>query len=73
MQDVLSTKVRSAIGNGLNTLFWLDRWILEEQLINFVVYEINLVDKFKCVREHWDMNSGWQWDKLNGGAFRSSV
>lgn len=50
--DLLFKGIRRSIGNGKSILFWGDRWIMEEPLINFATFEINIVESFKCVVDY---------------------
>lgn len=54
-----------AVGNGLETLFWLDNWLFNESIINFAIAEVDIVEKFKLLMDYWSSIFGWNWDKLH--------
>lgn len=57
---------RAMVGNGDSIQFWLDKWVVSEPLINLAMGEVGLVEKYKMVRDYWDVNEGWNWSILEG-------
>lgn len=44
-KNILSSNVMVVIGNGKDTLFWLDSWLLNEPIINYALIDIGVVEK----------------------------
>ncbi|XVF81675.1 hypothetical protein PTKIN_Ptkin15bG0174300 [Pterospermum kingtungense] len=63
---ILSKGTRSLILNGRDTLFWTDKWLMEEPLMNFLLSEFSSQDVYKRVSDYWVPRVGWNWDMLNG-------
>lgn len=57
---ILDKGIQSLVGNGRKIHFWLDKWLINEFLINMAQVEISLVEKYKMVSEYWDEIAGWR-------------
>lgn len=65
VNEVLTSNVMVAIGNGKKTLFWMDNWLFNEPIFNLALRNIELVDKYKLMKGYWDSNMGWKWEALH--------
>ncbi|XVF55710.1 hypothetical protein PTKIN_Ptkin06aG0058800 [Pterospermum kingtungense] len=63
---ILSTGTRSLILNDRDTLFWIDKWLMEEPLMTFLLSELSVQDVYKRAWDYWVAEVGWNWDMLNG-------
>ncbi|XVF52676.1 hypothetical protein PTKIN_Ptkin05aG0037300 [Pterospermum kingtungense] len=63
---ILLKGVQLLVGNGQSTAFWLDHWLFNEPMVNFLVRDIDIVDKHRMVCEYWLENEGWNWNLLDG-------
>lgn len=59
---VLFEGMRMAVGNGLNTLFWDHKWVLNKPLSYVVTQPIPPELEGATVDDMWDKDFGWKWE-----------
>lgn len=52
--------------NEKNTLFWKDRWLMEEPLLNGLTKDITRKEEMRRVHEYWIKRRGSNWHELEG-------
>ncbi|VFQ81409.1 unnamed protein product [Cuscuta campestris] len=62
--QLVGTSFIHKINSGTETKFWLDTWVGEEPLINFIQDVGALRNMHAAVADMWDDMSGWKWDHL---------
>ncbi|XVE58507.1 hypothetical protein DITRI_Ditri04bG0175000 [Diplodiscus trichospermus] len=65
-QSVLSKGIKPAVRGGNNTYFWLDAWLVEQPLINYMQGDISLQNMYKMVWDYWEPGVGWKWELITG-------
>lgn len=51
---------------SLNTEFWLDVWVGNQDSKEFLIYENPLVDLHIKVVDYWLPGEGWNWTMMEG-------
>ena len=64
--SVFHMGIRCLVTNGRDTSFWLDVWITNEPLKNYLLHDINLIDMYKTVYDYWIQGIGWNLEVLQG-------
>lgn len=55
---------RLRVGNGKHVQFLLDKWLMNEPLINLILAPIDLAKQYRVVRDYWSVDEGWAWLSL---------
>lgn len=58
---VLGEGMRVAVGNGLKTLFWDHKWVMNQPLSDVVTQPIPMELAGASVHDMWQPNLGWKW------------
>lgn len=61
---VLCEGTRVAIGNGLNTLFWVHKWATSAPLDSMVTHALPEDYASIKVADMWEEGQGWKWDSF---------
>ncbi|XVE84379.1 hypothetical protein DITRI_Ditri17bG0007700 [Diplodiscus trichospermus] len=71
--SIIGKGIRALVRNGHNTNFWLDPWLKDMPLINFLLHEISLIDLYKKVEDYWLQDEdGMYWAASKSGLFTVS-
>lgn len=60
--NILCEGIRSAIGNGIKTLFWDHKWMSNTPLIDCVTQTPPTEIAGATVSEMWESGEGWKWE-----------
>lgn len=60
---VLSKGVRKRVGNGNDTLFWLDCWLMPFPLLNVALNDMSMIEQHNVVADYWKIGEGWDWGR----------
>lgn len=63
--DVVKKGINMAVGNGAKTFFWHHRWATTRPLMELTIVEPPLHLQDVTVREFWDPQVGWLYDKFS--------
>lgn len=58
--DTIKQGARMMVLSGKQTYFWIDKWLLKENLEAHAKRAIDDRDRTKKVSDYWDKNQGWQ-------------
>lgn len=62
--ELLSEGLRWRITNGKRVLFWIDKWVGEEKLLDHCLGDIEGKDLYRTVNSYWQERQGWRWDEI---------
>lgn len=62
--DIVRKGINMAVGNGEKTFFWHHKWATNRPLIEMTIIEPPLQLQDATVKELWDPQTGWMFDKF---------
>ncbi|XP_019198912.1 PREDICTED: uncharacterized protein LOC109192673 [Ipomoea nil] len=62
--DFMTEHLTHVVRNGMDTQFWMGKWISPEPLYVQLRTQLALPDLYAPVRDYWDEMRGWKWELL---------
>nr|GME10248.1 putative non-LTR retroelement reverse transcriptase [Ipomoea batatas] len=63
--DIIKEGTQIAVRYGKDTRFWTDKWLIKTELLHLSTKVIPVDERNLTVRDYWDDESGWKFQKLN--------
>jgi len=64
-RDLLTKGIGTTIGDGRQTEFWNHKWMDGKILSNHILSSLPEDQRHNKVRDYWDLNKGWDWERLS--------
>ncbi|KAJ8442675.1 LOW QUALITY PROTEIN: hypothetical protein Cgig2_003719 [Carnegiea gigantea] len=65
-RGITDSGIQHSIGDGCGTLFWLQRWVLGQPLVELATRPIPSILQQRTISDYWEPSSGWRWEELRG-------
>lgn len=48
---IVDKGARKAVGNGYDTLFWLDKWLFDTHIVDLIEGHLGIVELYQTIRD----------------------
>lgn len=64
LREVVIPRLSWVLGNGKIIRFWMDKWLLDQPLMDLASQVVSLKEKKIRVQDVWRNGSGWDFTRI---------